>query len=463
MQQPLSSLAHVPTSVGNLNQPHPDSRSGLNPSRVSHDSMSNLLKPHPLRAKFVKLMQPSYLDRFNPLINHSRIHSLLLHSDGSSLGQTHSTNPNMFLQGNAGGVGNNPTERGQGRDAEDEVMDTSSATHLIQGRGGGATTAVVGEVPQELIARLSLDDDSAALVNQLRMVPAHEQWIVSIALLVANLTRAQLIRAELPSPREIAAAGTAEPGNGPFNYTQTIRIRDLLTVGNVEAYSRTHTTGGLPIASTPLLLLTQHLAAQSDEFKEDYLPAGWPDDEAANHSVLGLLRSLVKHERGSLRNLLLTNVKEFNCRAIEGPVPKLGDLILVIDRIMGSRDSLSPAQEIRDAYTATMKVRLAFIRLEVLHHYLNPDPATNLSQWDIIDRKLEFLRRQSLHYKQAYARLIIKIDRELFGPHEFADIPKEAISLPSDDQVQAEMAAASAMALDHAAGDQPTFDSNVVV
>ncbi|KAA1071773.1 hypothetical protein PGT21_019029 [Puccinia graminis f. sp. tritici] len=110
---------------------------------------------------------------------------------------------------------------------------------------------------------------------------------------------------------------------------------------------------------------------------------------------------------------------------------------------MGLRDHLRPANQILGAYTSTMKVRLAYIRLEVVHHYLNPDPATNLSQWDIIDRRLEFLRRQSLNYKQAYARLIIKTDRELFGDFEFRDIPRDAIVLPSESQVQQEIGAAN--------------------
>ncbi|EHS62487.1 uncharacterized protein PGTG_20610 [Puccinia graminis f. sp. tritici CRL 75-36-700-3] len=355
----------------------------------------------------------------------------------------------MFLQGNATGAGANTTElaRNQHPGLEEDVMDVTEGHEGNGSRGGVATSNLFGQVPEELMRRLSLDDDASSLVRQLSEVRPEDQWIVSIALLVANLSGAHLIQGEPARPREIAGAVEVVPG--PFNYVQTIRtflrrrIRDLLTVGNLEAYSRTHTTGGLPIASTPLVLLSRQLGDQPDDFKEDYLPPGWPDDEVANQSVLGLLRSLVKHERGSLRNLLLTNIKEFNHRAIDGPVPKLGDLILVIDRIMGSRDHLRPANQILGAYTSTMKVRLAYIRLEVVHHYLNPDPATNLSQWDIIDRRLEFLRRQSLNYKQAYARLIIKTDRELFGDFEFRDIPRDAIVLPSESQVQQEIGAAN--------------------
>ena len=66
---------------------------------------------------------------------------------------------------------------------------------------------------------------------------------------------------------------------------------------------------------------------------------------------------------------------------------------------MGTGDGLRPMSTILAGYTATMKIRIAFLRLEVIHHYLNPDPANPLSQWDIIDRKLEDLRKKSNHYK----------------------------------------------------------------
>ncbi|KAA1090801.1 hypothetical protein PGT21_014201 [Puccinia graminis f. sp. tritici] len=382
---------------------------------ISNSSMSTTFNHFMLAASILRLMWVSLADRFNPLNSTSRIHSLLSHHDAGPRATLDTTNANIFLQGASTLAGTNTTHPGdhQHPQSQETVIDTTQVQDLSVRQGGLAPTNVWAAIPQELMNRLSLDDNDTALVNLLRSVRPADQWIVSVALLVGNLTRAHLTRAVSPSPREIAP--TLEVPHGAFNYTNTI------------PYSRTHTTAGLPIASTPLLLLSAQLAAQPDEFKEDYLPAGWPGDEVANHSVLGLLRTLLKHERGSLRNILLANIKEFNRRAIDGPVPKLADLILLA---------------ILAAYTSTMKVRLAFIRLEVVHHYLNPDPANTLSQWDIIDRRLEFLRRQSLNYKQAYARLVIKIDREVFGDFKIGEIPKDAIALPSATQVQEEITAA---------------------
>ncbi|PLW21782.1 hypothetical protein PCANC_02900 [Puccinia coronata f. sp. avenae] len=84
-------------------------------------------------------------------------------------------------------------------------------------------------------------------------------------------------------------------------------------------------------------------------------------------------------------------------------------------------------------YTATMKIRIAFLRLEVIHHYLNPNLASPLAQWDIINQKLESLRHKSSHYNDVF-------DQALFGDVHFADMEEEAIVLPTEAAIQLEIA-----------------------
>jgi hypothetical protein len=45
-----------------------------------------------------------------------------------------------------------------------------------------------------------------------------------------------------------------------------------------------------------------------------------------------------------------------------------------------------------------------------------------------------------------FARLIVRIDQELFGPYMFSELRKEAIALPTDSEVQAEIEAAGTTA-----------------
>ncbi|KAA1114300.1 hypothetical protein PGT21_003492 [Puccinia graminis f. sp. tritici] len=197
---------------------------------------------------------------------------------------------------------------------------------------------VVPRVAQDLLGRINFSAEDVELINELLMVPQFDQWRVSVILMLANLRRVGMrTDAEAPAPTEALLGNSFVFSNTIHNFFR-IKIRELLTRGGLEAYARTHTMGGLPIARSPLSLLTTYLEEQPQAFREDYLPQGWPMNHLANQSMLTLMRVLVKHERGSLRNL------EFNRRAINGPVPNLSNLILLIDRAMGDRDHLRPLQ-----------------------------------------------------------------------------------------------------------------------
>ncbi|PLW51164.1 hypothetical protein PCASD_02441 [Puccinia coronata f. sp. avenae] len=106
---------------------------------------------------------------------------------------------------------------------------------------------------------------------------------------------------------------------------------------------------------------------------------------------------------------------------------------------MGTGDGLRPMDTILAGYTATMKICIAFLRLEVIHHYLNPNPANPLAQWDIIDQKLVSIRHKSSHYKDAF-------DQALFGNFHFANMDEEAIFLPTKAKIQLEIVAVAASA-----------------
>ncbi|PLW32687.1 hypothetical protein PCASD_16843 [Puccinia coronata f. sp. avenae] len=132
-------------------------------------------------------------------------------------------------------------------------------------------------------------------------------------------------------------------------------------------------------------------------------------NEGLAQAQRGNLHNLVGHTHYHISPQALTNIKEVN------------------SLLMG---------QFRQAYNSTAKIRIAYIRLEVVHHFLHPDPASNLTQWDIIDCNLEHMQRQSDLFRNAFARLVVQKDRELFGTQEFSAITRKAILLPTDDNVQ---------------------------
>ncbi|PLW44989.1 hypothetical protein PCASD_06937 [Puccinia coronata f. sp. avenae] len=354
-------------------------------------------------------------------------------------------NTNLFLQGNT----TMQTElQPEGGASEEEESDHFPSSQGIAGQRRPTPANDAMPMVTNLMERLNFDENSTSLVNPLFAVPPAQQFMVSVVLQVATLQRLGVV----PAPHE------AVPEK--FVYSNAIRqtlrqkAREIIVFEDVEAYTRTQTVRGLPIRHTPLVLMTAYLESQTPTFKSENLPAGWPTNQLASQSVLSLLRLLLKHERGSLRNLLLTNVKEFHRRPIDGPVPALADLTHIVDWAMSLGNSLRGVTAMKAAYTATVKVRLAYIRLEVIHHHLNPNPANTLSQWEIIDRRLELLRRQSLNYKQAFSRLVVAANRTLFGNLEFANMQPGAIVPPSKSQIQQEMLSASSF--QHM--DDPTDD-----
>ncbi|KNE92392.1 hypothetical protein PSTG_14228 [Puccinia striiformis f. sp. tritici PST-78] len=182
-------------------------------------------------------------------------------------------------------------------------------------------------------------------------------------------------------------------------------------------------------------MLQAHLDSQTNAFHRDYLPVGYPHDTQAQVSVVRFMRLLLKHERGLLRNLLLTNFREFN-RRVSGPVPRLGDLVVAIDCAMGSRNQLCPVTNIQAACDGTTRIRIAFLRLAVVDYLVNRDAADPMAVWATIDYHLEHVRNQS----EVFATLVIEKDRSLFQNRHIDDIPNAELRVPDDVEVHRKMA-----------------------
>ncbi|PLW30308.1 hypothetical protein PCANC_25461 [Puccinia coronata f. sp. avenae] len=342
------------------------------------------------------LSVPNNGNRFNPLRGVSRT------SSGEGQGQVFQAprrpvNPNMFEQ--------EEEELETKPVGEEDVFDDSDPEAL------GLYTAWPPLLPIGVEARqaenlqglISLNEDHLQLVNWLMQTTPDSQWKVMV-MMMASLIQRTGLAAGSNMVNDLAAA------NGPHQH---------------------------------VFSSAAHLDAQTNDFKSEHLPANWPANHVANQSVLGLMRVLLKHKRDNLQNLLLTNIKEFNRCLIDGPVPSLMNLLLKIDCAMRSQAKLFPLAAIQQAYSYTAKIRIAYLCLEVFHHFLNPDPASSLTQWDIINCNLEHLQRQSDLFCNAFARLVVYKDRELFGDQEFIDIPQDAIILPTNDKVHKEMARAA--------------------
>ncbi|WAQ92624.1 hypothetical protein PtA15_17A106 [Puccinia triticina] len=171
-----------------------------------------------------------------------------------------------------------------------------------------------------------------------------------------------------------------------------------------------------------------HVRMQSNEFKQDYLPAGYMDrDPAAVASVNSELRDRLKHERGAMRNLLLSMVHSPLGEPLTHPVPTLTNLI--ID--MQSR--MLPNSE-GDLHTDTrVRARIAYLRIQTICHYARWVPGDINRQWALIDKQLQELRGR-------FFKLILELDSSSFRDQFFSWLDVENIRPPTDLEVMAKMA-----------------------
>jgi hypothetical protein len=95
--------------------------------------------------------------------------------------------------------------------------------------------------------------------------------------------------------------------------------------------------------------------------------------------------------RGCTPTQLLIQVRPDPRRRAPGPIPRLFDLLVLIEQgLSGPRNALS-RQDLARWATRPVRLRFALLRLLAVDHYINRPPGETASQWEIIDRHLEML------------------------------------------------------------------------
>ncbi|WAQ82366.1 hypothetical protein PtA15_2A683 [Puccinia triticina] len=204
------------------------------------------------------------------------------------------------------------------------------------------------------------------------------------------------------------------------------KLREILLTHTLESYSRLQSFQGQPFIHSPLPLVKAYVLEQPAAFRRQNLPPGLPLNHDSMASLLTFLRSIVKHERTHLRNMLLINVRQ-EARARElGPVPKLFELVVKIDRQFQPQAAMQKPEEIQAQLHWGVRVQIAMLHIITIHHLAHRAPGDMRSQWDLIDNHLEAVRGKSDLQIAAHAILILRQDRELFpGNVMFLDVPVE--------------------------------------
>ncbi|PLW39638.1 hypothetical protein PCANC_19365 [Puccinia coronata f. sp. avenae] len=136
------------------------------------------------------------------------------------------------------------------------------------------------------------------------------------------------------APLPVATVNT--PANHVFGSTICSRvqhkIQDILMQHNLESYSQPQSIDGRIFVKSPLPLIKRYIIEKSAVFKREFLPLGLLiGNHEAMASVATFLQGMVKHKRTHLRNLLLTNTRQEQQAKEPGPVPRLMELLVLID------------------------------------------------------------------------------------------------------------------------------------
>ncbi|PLW28406.1 hypothetical protein PCASD_19584 [Puccinia coronata f. sp. avenae] len=224
-----------------------------------------------------------------------------------------------------------------------------------------------------------------SLLTILRTLLKHEQGHLCSALLtnIVELNR-RCIRDHVPNLANLI-----------------IKIRELLTTGNVDSYLTASTVEGQPVLRTPLVLLQTYIDAPDHPFAQDNLPRGYPDSTTAQLSLLTILQTLLKHEQGHLCSALLTNIVELNRRCIRDHVPNLANLIIKVDHMMYSSTHPQGPNGNNMAYNGTAKICIAFLQLSIAEFIFHPNRSSPLTSWEVIDRRLQHVKTKSCAFQYA--------------------------------------------------------------
>ncbi|EFP89844.2 uncharacterized protein PGTG_15800 [Puccinia graminis f. sp. tritici CRL 75-36-700-3] len=276
-----------------------------------------------------------------------------------------------------------------------------------------------------------------------------EELVQYSVLLYSVLSTRQAVESLIRS-RDAAENGTSTSAGIPLsvqariypyqNHFKTFvqnKAKEVLMCATLDVYSSLPVRGAPAAGRTLLDQVMDHVREQSDEFKLDYLPVGFiSGDLSALASVSTEIRERLKHERGAMRNLLLTMVHEPSGRPITHPVPSLTNLIIDLTQRM------IPSVERAAAHAADRRLRsrIAHLRIQTISHYARRGSGETNRQWAIIDEQLVDLRARDPLYRRAFYRLIMQLDNEMFGDTLYADMDVDRIRTPTEDEVLAQMA-----------------------
>ncbi|KAA1110960.1 hypothetical protein PGT21_035001 [Puccinia graminis f. sp. tritici] len=204
---------------------------------------------------------------------------------------------------------------------------------------------------------------------------------------------------------------------------------------DVEAYTATVDKHSDSLTKSLLRLTIGVANKQTPEFKEKFYPKGFEGSDLNSKSQYHeVIANLVKHVRGQLRDTLLNQILSNKKVQPTDVVPPIEELINLIIKDLLPRHKRATQAAV--SITWRQHIRFSHLRLETVSHYLGHYPKT-ITQWMLIDQRLDDLRWKSLPFQQKHAEMVLEKDKSLFSQKKnFEDLDHDSIVMPSMQDVE---------------------------
>ncbi|KAH9807619.1 hypothetical protein DFH28DRAFT_1146817 [Melampsora americana] len=309
-----------------------------------------------------------------------------------------------------------------------------------------------------LATQAHLNEEHLALGRQMCNIDNADQFVACVISTLAVRQEVVLLRRDISRQLgEIRTACVSKSDNDVWKANEELKayLRSVATQrimdGDLQGYTATEekSNNGVKhkLAFSLYAKVLSAVLSNPDQWKRRCLPPGYgtDPDPRSTKALQTAINNVLKEIRKEFDGVLLSNINLPNRSAeqVNANVPKIDGVILKLWEKKHTQvgGCILVEDEILDAVDHLQEARYAWLRMQAIHWGLNIGVYKKQTLWNVVDRKLEYLRGQTLRYRYAFYIVAVNddIDR-IDGSKNFEELKAITNFAPPDEaQIQTVM------------------------